>query len=423
VQRLTAPRLTPSSRAGYPGGRPRTLGIILAGGRGERLHPLTRERSKPAVPFGGKYRVVDFVLSNFVNSNIFSLYILVQYKSQSLIDHLRHAWRASGVHEDHFVLVVPPQMRWGDSWYRGTADAVYQNLNLIRDYGPSLVAIFGADHIYRMDISQMVEFHLDCGADVTVAALPVPVDRALGLGIVEADEDGRVLGFEEKPLQPKTIPGRPTHALGSMGNYVFNAELLVQTMIEDARQDTDHDFGRTIIPAMVPHQRVFAYDFHTNQIPGVRDYEEAGYWRDVGTIESYWNAHMDLLGPEPRLDLANHLWPIMGAPYPGPPARVVRGEVTDSLVGEGSVIADGRVTRSILGRGVHVEADVEIEDSIVMDFTVVRRGSRLRRAIVDRFNTIEPDTWIGFDPEIDAARYHLDRVGIVVIGRGATRAL
>jgi glucose-1-phosphate adenylyltransferase len=420
---MTAPRPAPSRRAGHLGGRRRTLGLILAGGRGKRLHPLTRDRSKPAVPFGGKYRIVDFALSNFVNSNIFSLYILVQYKSQSLIDHLRHAWRASGVHEDHFVLVVPPQMRWGDSWYRGTADAVYQNLNLIRDYGPSLVAIFGADHIYRMDISQMVEFHLDRGADVTVAALPVPVDRALGLGIVEADDDGRVLGFEEKPLQPKTMPGRPTHALGSMGNYVFNAELLVQTLIEDARQDTDHDFGRTIIPGMVPHQRVFAYDFHANRIPGVRDYEESGYWRDVGTIEAYWNAHMDLLGPEPLFDLVNHLWPIMGAAYPGPPARVVRGEITDSLVGEGSVVEDGRIARSILGRGVRVEPGAEIEDSIVMDFTIVRPGSRLRRTIVDRFNTIEPETWIGFDPEIDAARYHVDRSGIIVLGRGATRAL
>ncbi|MDR5696136.1 MAG: glucose-1-phosphate adenylyltransferase [Armatimonadota bacterium] len=419
---MTTPK-TAASRAGYPGGRRRTLGIILAGGRGERLHPLTRERSKPAVPFGGKYRIVDFVLSNFVNSNVFSLYILVQYKSQSLIDHLRHAWRASGVHEDHFILVVPPQMRWGDSWYRGTADAVYQNLNLIRDYGPSLVAIFGADHIYRMDISQMVEFHLDCEADVTVAALPVPLDRASGLGIVEADDDGRVLGFEEKPLEPKTMAGRPTHALGSMGNYVFNADLLVQTLIENARQDTDHDFGRTVIPSMVAHQRVFAYDFHANRIPGVRDYEEPGYWRDVGTIEAYWNAHMDLLGTEPRLDLANHLWPIMGAPYPGPPARIVHGDVTDSLVGEGSIVSGGRIRRSILGRGVRVEADVEIEESIVMDFTIVRRGSRLRRTIVDRFNTIEPGTWIGFDADVDAAHYHVDRSGIVVLGRGATRAL
>lgn len=406
-----------------PGGRRRTLGLVLAGGRGERLHPLTRDRSKPAVPFGGKYRIVDFVLSNLVNSNVFSLYILVQYKSQSLIDHLRHAWRASGLHEDHFVLVVPPQMRWGDSWYRGTADAVYQNLNLIRDFGPALVAVFGADHIYRMDVSQMVDFHLEREAEVTVAALPVPVEEASRMGVLETDPDGRVRGFEEKPARPRPMPGRPGFALASMGNYLFDARLLVDAVVEDASKDTAHDFGRSILPALVSRHRVFAYDFHTNRIPGVKPYEEPGYWRDVGTLEAYWRAHMDLLGPQPRFDLSNHLWPIKGAPYAGPSARIVFGEVRDSLIGEGCVIHGGRVVRSVLGREVRVEEDVEVEESVVMDYCVLRPGVRLRRVIVDRFNTLEPGTVIGFDPEEDARRYHVDPSGLVVLGRGATRAL
>ncbi len=403
--------------------RERVLGIVLAGGRGERLHPLTRDRSKPAVPFGGKYRIVDFVLSNLINSNVFSLYIIVQYKSQSLIDHLRRTWRASGLHEDHFVLVVPPQLRWGDSWYRGTADAVYQNLNLLRDYGPTLVAVFGADHIYRMDISQMVAFHRDREADVTVAALPVPVEEASRMGVLEVDEDSRVVGFEEKPPRPRGLTHRPGYALASMGNYLFNAKLLVDALVEDAQRDSEHDFGRSILPGLVPGHRVFAYDFLTNRIPGTKPYEEVGYWRDVGTLWSYWQAHMDLLGPQPRFDLSNHLWPIKGAPYAGPSARVVSGEVRDALLGEGSVIHGGRVVRSVLGREVQVEEDAEVEESVVMDYCVVRRGARLRRAIVDRFNTLEPGTTMGFDPEEDARRYHVDPSGLVVLGRGATRAL
>jgi glucose-1-phosphate adenylyltransferase len=406
-----------------PGGRRRTLGLVLAGGRGERLHPLTRDRSKPAVPFGGKYRIVDFVLSNLINSNVFSLYVLVQYKSQSLIDHLRHAWRASGLHEDHFVLVVPPQMRWGDSWYRGTADAVYQNLNLIRDFGPALVAVFGADHIYRMDVSQMVDFHLEREAEVTVAALPVPVEEATRMGVLETDPDGRVRAFHEKPRHPRPLPGRPGFALASMGNYLFDARLLVEALVEDASKDTEHDFGRSILPALVSRHRVYAYDFQTNRIPGTKPYEEPGYWRDVGTLEAYWRAHMDLLGSQPRFDLSNHLWPIKGAPYPGPSARIVFGEVRDSLVGEGCVIHGGRVVRSVLGRQVRVEEDVEVEESVVMDYCVLRPGVRLRRVIVDRFNTLERGTAIGFDPEEDARRYHVDPSGLVVLGRGATRAL
>jgi glucose-1-phosphate adenylyltransferase len=400
--------------------QPRILAFVLAGGRGERLFPLTRDRSKPAVPFGGKYRIIDFVLSNLLNSGIYSIYVLVQYLSQSLIDHIRLGWRSTGMVGDHFVLIVPPQMRRGETWYRGTADAIYQNLNLIRDFNPDLVAVFGADHVYRMDVGQMVAFHLERGALVTVAALPVPLEEASNFGILTTDRHGRVIGFEEKPKTPKPIPGDPSRAYASMGNYLFDRRTLVEAVTEDALKNSEHDFGRNIIPELVSEVAVYAYDFLTNEVPGLRPYEERGYWRDVGTIRAYWQAHMDLLGPEPLFDLDNPHWPIYTYAYPGPSARVISGEVEDSLLGEGSVVRGGKVYRSILGRGVRVEEAV-IEDSIIMDFTVVDRGAHLRKVIVDRFNHIEPGTCIGLDPERDAPRYFVDGSGIVVIPRGRTR--
>ncbi|MDQ7849844.1 MAG: glucose-1-phosphate adenylyltransferase [Armatimonadota bacterium] len=400
--------------------RPRVLAFILAGGRGERLFPLTRDRSKPAVPFGGKYRIVDFVLSNFVNSGIYALYVLVQYKAQSLIEHLRQGWRL-GVLPDHFVIAVPPQMRRGETWYQGTADAVYQNLNLLRDFHPDIVAIFGADHIYRMDVGQMLAFHLERQADVTVAALPVPVERATGFGILEVDRDHRVIGFEEKPVRPLTIPGDPARALSSMGNYLFTREVLVEALLDDAQRGGDHDFGRSIIPELVPRARVYAYPFSQNRVPGVRPYEEEGYWRDVGTIPAYYEANMDLLGAQPRLDLDNPRWPILTSPYPGPSARVTGGEIEDVLIGEGSTVRGAVVRRSILGRNVLVESGAVVEESLVMDHTVVQAGARLRRVIVDRYNTIEGGLSIGEDPAQDARRFTVDPSGIVVLARGPTR--
>jgi glucose-1-phosphate adenylyltransferase len=396
----------------------RVLAFIMAGGKGERLEPLTRERSKPAVPFGGRYRIIDFVLSNFVNSGILSLYVLVQYKSQSLIEHLRLGWRSGGLVADHFVTVVPPQMRMGDWWYRGTADAVLQNLHLVEDFAPDLVAVFGADHVYRMDVNQMVGFHISRGAQVTVAALPVPVEDASGFGIIEVDGEGRIVSFDEKPAVARPIPGRPGLAYASMGNYLFNRDTLIDTLVEDARRSTDHDFGRTIIPELFPRGRVFAYDFQSNQVPGLRPYEERGYWRDVGTIESYWQAHMDLLGEAPRLDLDNSAWPILASRYHGPAARILGGSIENSHVGEGSLIRHGTVRGSILGRGVQVDEGCVVEDSIVMDFTRLEKGVRLRRVIVDRYNRLERGTTIGEDPEEDGRRFHLDRSGIVVIPRG-----
>lgn len=398
---------------------PRILAFIMAGGKGERLEPLTRERSKPAVPFGGRYRIIDFVLSNFLNSSMMSLYVLVQYKSQSLIEHLRRGWRMHGLVADHFVTVVPPQMRVGEMWYRGTADAVLQNLHLVEDFGPDLVAVFGADHVYRMDVNQMVSFHLLRGAQATVAALPVPLEQGSSFGIIEVDVEGRIVAFDEKPERPRPIPGRPDRCFASMGNYVFNRETLVETLLEDTRRSTDHDFGRTIIPELASHGRVFAYDFQANEVPGVKPHEERGYWRDVGTIESYWQTHMDLLGENPRLDLDNPAWPIFASRYHGPAARILDARIENAQIGEGSLVRRAVVRSSILGRGVQVADDCVVEDSIVMEGTRLGKGVRLRRAIVDRFNVLEPGTTLGEDPEEDAARYHVDRSGITVVPRGA----
>jgi glucose-1-phosphate adenylyltransferase len=401
--------------------RRRTLAMILAGGMGQRLYPLTRDRSKPAVPFGGRYRIVDFVLSNFVNSGILSLYVLVQYKSQSLIEHLRTGWRPGGLIPDHFINIVPPQMRLGEMWYRGTADAVLQNLNLVEDFGPDLVAVFGADHVYRMDINQMVAFHLGREADVTVAARPVPIAEASDFGVLAVDGSGRVVDFSEKPAAPRPMPGDPSRAYVSMGNYLFSRPVLVRTLLEDAERPTDHDFGKTIIPTLFPSARVFAYDFQDNEVPGIKPYEEDAYWRDVGTLEAYWRAHMDLLGEEPRMDLDNRHWPILTSQFHGPPARFIGGDIEDALIGAGSFIKRATVRRSILGRGVWLNEGAVVEDSIVMDFTAVGKGAHLRRVIVDRFNIVGTGQEIGLRPDADRARYHVDPSGLVVIPRGGRR--
>ncbi len=402
--------------------RPRVLAMIMAGGRGDRLQPLTRDRCKPAVPFGGRLRIVDFVLSNFVNSDLRSIYVLVQYKSQSLIEHIRVAWRTSGMLPDYFVTVVPPQMRTGPAWYRGTADAVLQNLNLIDDFAPDLVAVFGADHIYRMDVTQMVAFHREAGAGVTIAARPVPLAEASQFGVLAVDRSGRVVDFQEKPSRPRAMPGDPARALVSMGNYLFSREVLIDALIDDARRSTDHDFGRSIIPELVPSGRVFAYDFTTNEVPGIKPYEEVGYWRDVGTIEAYWLAHMDLLGESPRFDLDNREWPMRAGQHAGPPARFLGSDVDNAQVAEGSLVKRATIRNSILGRSVWVNEGAVIEDSIVMDHTTVGKGAHLRRAIVDRFNIVPAGAEIGLDREADARRYHVDPSGLVVVPRGGRRA-
>src|SRR3989454_3487250 len=401
--------------------RARVLALIMAGGKGERLQPLTGERPKSAVPLGGRFRLVDFVLSNFMNSELPSIYVLAQYKAQPLIEHLGVAGRTGGQLPVFFVPVVPPQMRFGSAWYRGTADAVLQNLNLIDDFNADVIAIFGSDHIYRMDVTQMLAFHQGAGADVTIAARPVPIKDASAFGVLGVDRKGSVVQFAEKPATPTPMPDDPDRALVSMGNYLFSRQARTDALLADARRSTDHDFGRSIIPELVPGGRVYAYDFQTNEVPGVKPYEEPAYWRDVGTIEAYWEAHMDLLGESPRFDLDNRAWPIRSEHHPGPPARFIGADVDNAQIGEGSLVKRATIRNSILGRSVWVNEGAVIEDSIVMDHTTVGKGARLRRAIIDRFNIIPAGAEIGHDPAADRRSYHVDGSGLVVVPRGGRR--
>jgi glucose-1-phosphate adenylyltransferase len=390
------------------------LGIVLAGGEGTRLAPLTAERSKPAVPFGGRYRIVDFALSSLVNSGIYSIYVLVQYKSQSLIEHIREAWVLGPTIPSHFITVVPPQMREGPEWFLGTADAVYQNLALIEANGPDLVAVFGADHVYRMDLRQMVDFHVDAGADVTVAALPVPRSQASAFGVIDCEASGRIRDFVEKPPSPPAMPTDPDRAYASMGNYLFRTQTLIDALVE-ARDRHGTDFGHDVLPRLIRSHRVFAYDFGRNSCPGLHPYEEAAYWRDVGTIEAYFDATMDTLGAEPRLDLMNPRWPVRSSNYQGPPASFGAARLEDSDIGAGVLIRDAAVRRSVIRADTVVGKDVVIEDSIVFDSCTIGDGARIRRAIVDRHNTIAPGTRIGYDRDEDAARYFVTDSGITVV--------
>ena len=396
----------------------RIIAFVMAGGQGSRLQPLTAARSKPSVPFGARYRIVDFVLSNLVNSQIRTIYLLVQYKSQSLIEHVRKSWTISPLLPDQFVTVVPPQMMSGENWFQGTSDAVYQNIGLIETHRPDLVAVFGADHIYRMDIRQMVQFHRDRGADATVAALPVPIADASGFGVIATDPDGRIRAFQEKPEDPAPMPGRPDVAFASMGNYIFNTEVLLSAL-KQAHAKGETDFGGHILPRLLHDHRLFAYDFASNEVPGIKPYEKRVYWRDVGSIDAYFEAHGDVLGAEPVFDMFNPQWPIFSSNYQGPVARVLGGELRNSLLGAATVIHDGvRIRNSIIRREAVIEEDVELEDCIIMDYTRIGRGARLRRVIVDRHNQIEPGDRIGFDPETDRRRFHVSDSGIAVVASG-----
>lgn len=407
-------------RLRFPGRRAqRIVALVMAGGQGVRLRPLTDTRSKPAVPFGARYRIVDFVLSNLVNSGIFTIYLLVQYRSQSLIEHIRKAWTISPLMPACFVTVVPPQMRECASWFQGTADAVSQNLDLIVNHHPDLILVFGADHIYRMDIAQMIDFHLEREADATVAALPVPIERASDYGIVEVDADDRLCGFEEKPAQPRPLAGDPGRAYASMGNYLFNAGFLVKALRE-ARRRGETDFGRHLLPRLLHGSRLFAYDFSRNQVPGINPYEEPAYWRDVGTIDAYYAAHQDTLGSAPHFDLFNPDWPIFSSNYQGPVARVSGAVIENSLLGAATVVEQASVRNSIVRREAVVEPGAEVDDCIIMDYVRVARGARLRRAIVDRHNIIEQGARIGFDPELDRSRFAISPGGVVVVARGRT---
>ncbi len=401
------------------------LGMIMAGGKGERLYPLTKDRTKPAVPFGGKYRLVDFVLSNFLNSGIYALYVLTQFKAQSLIEHLQDGWQLGQVMRDHFIVTVPAQMRLGESWYKGTADAIYQNLNLIKRFHPDIVAVFGADHIYRMDIRQMVKFHVKNNADVTVAAVPVPIKKASQLGIIDVEKDGLITGFQEKPRKPHPIPGRPDEALASMGNYLFNTEVLISELKENAlRKETQHDFGKDIIPILYQKKRVFAYDFKENKIPGEEISEETGYWRDIGTIENYYQANMDLRAITPSFSLYNPRWPIKTTSYTElPPAKFVfnehgrQGAALNSIICEGSIVSGGEIKDSVVGRNVFIHSYSEINQSILMDNVEVGRHARITHTIIDKNVKIPQGTVIGYNLEEDRKKYHVSPEGIVVIPR------
>lgn len=395
---------------------PNVLALILAGGKGNRLFPLTAERSKPAVPFGGRYRIIDFVLSNMINSQIFSIYMLVQYKSQSLIEHIRRNWVLSSLVPSHFITLVPPQMRRGSEWFQGTADAVNQNLNLIRHNNPDLVAIFGADHIYRMDIRQMVDFHLARNASVTVAARPVPLSEGSSFGIISTEADGKITGFLEKPKRPAPMPTDPTRCYASMGNYIFNTDVLFDALA-DAERHHEHDFGGYVLPKLVPKGQLYAYDFSTNVIAGQRPTEETGYWRDVGTIRAYWEAHRDMLGENPVFDIDNQFWPIRPSRHSRPAAKILGGEITNSVIAEGSIVHPEAVIRnSTIRRGVVIERGAVIEDSVIMDNVVVRGGAKLRRAIVDRNNVLDSHLRIGCEDQTEEFwGAHFDPSGIAVI--------
>jgi len=404
----------------------KVLGIVLAGGKGTRLYPLTRERAKPAVPFGGKYRIIDFVLSNFVNSGIHSIYVLTQFLSQSLLQHLSEGWQVGGLLKSHFIINVPAQMRSeNESWYRGTADAIYQNMNLIEQSDPHLVAIFGADHIYRMNVAAMIDFHRAKRADVTVAAIPVARSHAHEFGVIEVNEEGRIVAFHEKNPNAPTMPGDPHRVYASMGNYIFSTPMLLELLTADAKTPgSHHDFGKDILPRLAGKAPMYAYNFESNRIPGEVE-DSVPYWRDVGTIEAYYEANMDLNNVKPDLNLYNREWPVRSTSYPDPPAKFVfeeegrRGEALDSIVSGGCILSGGLVRKSILGRGVRVHAGAEVEGCVIMDDCDIGRRAKLRRAILDKNIGIPEDTTIGYDLEADRARgWHVTESGIVVIGRG-----
>jgi len=396
---------------------PKVLAFVLAGGKGERLFPLTAFRSKPSVPFGGRYRIVDFVLSNIVNSHIYSIYLLVQYKSQSLIEHVRQHWNLSSVVRDHFVAVVPPQMRMGPEWFQGTADAVFQNVSLIHEHNPKLIVIFGADHIYRMDIRQMIDFHIERDAVVTVAARPVPIELASSFGVIVTDDSRRIVGFQEKPKKPAPMPDDPKRVYASMGNYIFNKDILLEALGK-AQRKKQHDFGAHVIPDLIESGRVYAYDFATNTIPGTMPYEETGYWRDVGTISAIFDAHMDILGNEPLFELGNILWPIHPSGYEGPSSKILRGDIRNSMIAEGCTIHKAKIRNSVVRSGVTIEDDVTVEDSLIMDHVILKKGCKLKRVIVDKMNVIDEGVQIGFDTSKDRFRCHIDSSGIAIVPKG-----
>ncbi len=404
----------------------RVFSIVLAGGAGKRLAPLTADRAKPAVPFGGNYRLVDFALSNLVNAGFLRIAVLTQYKSHSLDRHVTTTWRLSPL-LGNYVTPVPAQMRRGPHWFAGSADAIYQNLNLISDERPRYICVFGADHIYRMDPRQMIEQHIALGAGVTVAGIRVPIASAGEFGVMEPEADGfRIRAFHEKPAEPVGLAADPAMVLASMGNYVFSADVLRDAVTRDAADKASaHDLGGDIIPALVGRGEAYVWDFARSDVPGTSE-RDRSYWRDVGTLDAYYEAHMDLISVDPVFNLYNEEWPILTWPEPLPPAKFVWeepgrvGAAMNSMVCAGVVVSGGTVRRSILSPGVHIHSHAEVEGSVLMHDVDVGRGAVVRNAIVDKNVTIAPGALVGVDPEADRARFPLSPGGIVVIGKGRT---
>ncbi len=400
----------------------RVLAFVLAGGKGTRLYPLTKERAKPAVPFGGRYRIIDFVLSNLINSGIFSIYVLTQFKSQSLLQHLREGWEVSGLLKNNFIIPVPAQMRSAqEDWYRGTADAIHQNINLIQQADPHVVVIFGADHIYRMNIRQMIEYHVEKRAGVTIAAIPVQKELASEFGVIETTDDGSIIGFHEKRADAPTMPGDPTRVHASMGNYVFSTDVLLRELMADgAKEDSSHDFGKDILPSLIGRADMYAYDFQTNIIPG-DPIGSPQYWRDVGTLDAYYEASMDLRAVSPELNLYNRQWPLRTAGYFDAPAKFVfdeegrRGMAIDTIIAGSSIVSGGKVSGSVLGRGVRVHTGASVEDSVIFDNCDIGRRAKVKRAILDKNVKVPPGTEIGYNLDEERKKYHVTDSGIVVV--------
>jgi len=402
------------------------LVMIMAGGEGKRLYPLTKDRAKPAVPFGGRYRIIDFVMNNFINSGFYKIKILTQFKSDSLNRHITRTWPPSPF-TGHFIDLVPAQMRTGSDWYRGTADAIYQNKNLISDEDPKYVCVFGGDHIYKMDVNHMLKYHRKKSADLTISAIPIPVELAPDFGVMIIDEDWKLIGFQEKPKEnPATIPGQPDKVLASMGNYIFNKDVLMDALEKDASSEiSGHDFGHNIIPSMYENMNVYVYDFSRNNIKGMTETEK-GYWKDVGSIDAYWEANMDLLAPLPEFDMYNQEWPIRTENRSLPPAKFIwkegerTGMATNSIVSEGCVISGGQIDRCVLSFGVRINSFSHVEESILFENVNIGRYSKIKKSIIDKGVFIPPYTEVGYNPEEDRARgFFVTESGITIVPKGA----
>jgi glucose-1-phosphate adenylyltransferase len=395
--------------------------MVLAGGEGKRLMPLTADRAKPAVPFGGSYRLIDFVLSNLINAGLRRVCVLTQYKSHSLDRHITQTWRMPTLLGD-YVTPVPAQQRLGPRWFTGSADAIYQSLNLVYDENPDYVVVFGADHVYRMDPMQMVQAHIDSGAGVTVAGLRRPRATANEFGVIEVGPDGhKISSFLEKPVDPPAIPGSPEESFVSMGNYVFSTDVLLEVLKEDASDPGSvHDMGGNIIPMLTQQGRAFVYDFSSNIVPGAMD-RDLGYWRDVGSLDSYHDAHMDLVSVHPVFNLYNRRWPILSNIPPLPPAKFVEGgNAHESMVGAGSIISGGHVRTSVVASSVAIESGSYVEGSVIMPGVRIGPNAVVRNAILDKNVVIPANAHIGVDLEHDRARYTVSPGGIVVLGKGVT---